>query len=697
MASAGRGLPLRPTLVSAFVGLILLSAGAVGLSAYTSSRRVVLHLWQSFADEIASNTTQHTLRFLEPAVPAVALEQRLAAEKKLDPAERMATLEYFHAVLLSHPTFTWVSYGGEDGAYLAAFRNGPTEVRATLREQVVLEGKPATRWRDLERDEAGAWKTLRDDSKAAYDPRTRPWYLAARAQAAGVWGEPFLFTSRQQPGFIYSARDTAPDGSGLRGVWAIQFETEYLSKFLSTLHIGEKGRVYVVSKSGFVVGHPEGVVTELTAGQKQIARAEHHPDPMLAGAWGELLRRPPGTRGFSFGNHLAMVADFPPESGIDWRVIGVVPSADYFGEARKQAWQALIIGALCALLASLIGVMISSRVSGAMLDMSAEMDRIGRFELSERRLAAEGSLIREVNAMSEATDRMKASLRAFGKYVPRELVQDLLSSGREAVLGGEKLELTTLFSDIAGFTTLAEALRPEELVPALGEYFERMSETVREHQGTVDKYIGDAIMAFWGAPRPTEQHALLACRSALAMRDRLEALQADWAKQGRPFIAARIGINTGFAVVGNIGSPNRMNYTAMGDAVNLASRLEGLNKVYGTSIIVGEATARLVKDKLVLRPLDWVAVKGKAQAVLVHELVGEAGKVAAPVLRAIELHKEGLSLYRRREFLGAGKKFVEVFGLLKDGASRRLAERCKEYLHAPPAGEWDGTTAMAEK
>ena len=146
----------------------------------------------------------------------------------------------------------------------------------------------------------------------------------------GVWVEPFLFVSHQQPGFIYAARDVGRDGIQ-RGVWAVQFEVAYLSEFLSTLHLGRSGRVYVVTRSGLVVGHPHGEVTEMVNGVKQIARAENHRDPMLAGAWKELQQRGPGTRVFSFGPYLSMVADFPPESGIDWEVIGVVPKIDYFG------------------------------------------------------------------------------------------------------------------------------------------------------------------------------------------------------------------------------------------------------------------------------------------------------------------------------------------------------------------------------
>src|ERR1041384_4949686 len=471
MARAGKGLPLRPTLVTVVVGLILLTAGTVGYSAYSSSSRVLSHLWHAFSAEIAANATQRTLRFLEPAVPAVALEEQLARDGVLEPwSKRMAALEYFEDVLLANPSFTWVSYGSADGAYIAVHRTAAGGLQASLREPVMIDGKPRTRWRDFLRTPAGTCDAWRDDTNESYDPRTRPWYFAATQNKAGTWVEPFLFASNQQPGFIYAAPDVGPGGVQ-RGVWAVEFEVTYVSQFLASMRVGRSGRVYVVSRSGLVVGHPTGDVTQTVNGAREIARAADHPDPMLSGAWKAMQGRPPGVHGFSFGPYLAMVADFPPESGIDWLVIGVVPKLEYFGEAEQQLWFSVAVGALGALLASFLGALLLRRVSDAMRDISDEMDRIVRFELTERKLSSAPSIIFEVNAMSEATDRMKSSLRSFGRYVPRELVQDLLQSGRDAVLGGEKLPITTLFSDIAGFTSMSESMEPAARVSLLGRYF----------------------------------------------------------------------------------------------------------------------------------------------------------------------------------------------------------------------------------
>ncbi|MBS2025380.1 MAG: adenylate/guanylate cyclase domain-containing protein, partial [Deltaproteobacteria bacterium] len=460
-------------------------------------------------------------------------------------------------------------------------------------------------------------------------------------------------------------------------------------------------RVYLVTALGQVVGHPSGLVTEQASdGSLQIAHAYTHPDPMLQKAWTELVKRGVDSRDFATGDLLVIAEEFPKESGIDWIALGVAPKDDYFGEARKQAMFAVLVGLVVMIFAAGMGAMLASRVAYGMKQIGEEMDRVGRFELSEGKLqTGKRWAVREVTSMAEATDRMKSGLRSFARYVPTQLVKDLLESGEEAKLGGHKQELTIYFSDLEGFTTLSEQMDPDELVTALGDYLSAMSEVVRANTGTVDKFIGDAIMAFWGAPRPFEDHAYSACISALRMSAKLEQMQVQWRSQGRPEFRARMGINSGTVVVGNIGSPERMNYTVVGDAVNLASRLEGLNKSYGTQILLGEATANALQGRLILRPVDWVAVKGRAQAVLVYELVGERGKVDDGRINSIQLHRDGLELYKKRMFTDAADKFdqVSVARGQPDEAAKVLAERCRRYVKSPPPADWSGANVMHEK
>ncbi|MBS2026139.1 MAG: PDC sensor domain-containing protein, partial [Deltaproteobacteria bacterium] len=224
-------MPLRPTLVTGVTALILLTAGVVGFSSYLSSRRAVASLWHRAASETGQRVAQRTLRYLEPAVPYAKLTTELAEEGKLDPQNREALIEYLRSAVVANPSFTWASWGGADGAYIGVFRTPSGALQASWREVQGVDGngKVLTRWRDFQLDQDGKWTVLKDVPDP-YDPRTRPWYQAAASKKRGVWIEPFLFTSHQQPGFTY-ATPLLVKGE-LRGVFAVEFEVSYLSQFL---------------------------------------------------------------------------------------------------------------------------------------------------------------------------------------------------------------------------------------------------------------------------------------------------------------------------------------------------------------------------------------------------------------------------------------------------------------------------------
>jgi len=230
-------------------------------------------------------------------------------------------------------------------------------------------------------------------------------------------------------------------------------------------------------------------------------------------------------------------------------------------------------------------------------------------------------------AMTEERDK-KMIKTTFGKYVSPKVVEQILENPPE--LGGVDKELTVLFSDIRGFTTLSENMTPQELVNHLNVYLTAMTDLILEYGGTLDKYVGDEIMCFWGAPIPQEDHAILACKCALKQMEKLRELNEQWPENRR--INIGIGLNSGIMTVGNMGSPGRMNYTLMGDNVNLGARLEGTNKQYGTGIIISEFTYGLVKDHFIVRELDNIRVKGKNKPVLIYELVDTIDSLNPPVL-----------------------------------------------------------------
>ncbi|MBI2387873.1 MAG: adenylate/guanylate cyclase domain-containing protein [Elusimicrobia bacterium] len=287
---------------------------------------------------------------------------------------------------------------------------------------------------------------------------------------------------------------------------------------------------------------------------------------------------------------------------------------------------------------------------------------------------------------------------AFSFYLSPEVVRQIAERPEALALGGERREATFYFSDIEGFTSFSEKLGPEKLTQLMNRYLGEMTETVLDSGGTLDKYIGDAIMSFWGAPLPCEGHALVACKVALANQKKLAGLKAEFDGLGYPPVRNRIGLNTGPAIIGNMGSPKRFSYTAIGDAVNLASRLEGANKAYGTYILISESTRRGAGAAVEVRELDFVKVKGKSEAIRVYELLGLKGETEPALIEKARLFESGLAAFRSRRFPAAVEIFTSVVDKYgHDHACENYLERCERYLKEPPPADWDGSNALTEK
>jgi len=295
-------------------------------------------------------------------------------------------------------------------------------------------------------------------------------------------------------------------------------------------------------------------------------------------------------------------------------------------------------------------------------------------------------------------ERNKKELRqTFQKYVSPAIVEEILAHPDNIELGGRKENLTVFFSDVRGFTTISEKLDPKALSDLLNSYLTPMTEIVFKNRGTLDKYMGDAIMAFFGAPIHYNDHAKYACRCALQSLQKLHELQQEYEKKGLPSIDIGIGLNTGDVNVGNMGSKTVRSYTVMGDAVNLASRLEGINKQYGTRIIMSEFTHKEVKDNFVCREVDWVRVKGKVLPVKIYELMAEE-KVKSTVSEMIKWFQEGYEFYHAKNWRSGLEMFAKALALEpNDEVSKLYIQRCQDYMSEPPEDGWDGVFVMKTK
>ena len=285
----------------------------------------------------------------------------------------------------------------------------------------------------------------------------------------------------------------------------------------------------------------------------------------------------------------------------------------------------------------------------------------------------------------------------FGQYVPPELVEEMSRDPENYSMAGRKAELTVLFSDVRGFTTISEGLEPDELATLMNEYLGAMTKIVRHHRGTLDKYIGDAIMAFWGAPLDDAEHAKHAVLTALEMQRALPALNQQLAAKGWPALKIGVGVNTGFMTVGDMGSPVRQSYTVMGDAVNLGSRLEGITKQYGVGIIVGETTREALKNSFIFRELDRVRVKGKAEPIGIYEPLGVEGEVSQAVVEEIKLWDQALRYYRTQDWDQAEVALLNLSRKAPSYLYELYVKRIDLYRKHPPGENWDGVTTFETK
>lgn len=295
-------------------------------------------------------------------------------------------------------------------------------------------------------------------------------------------------------------------------------------------------------------------------------------------------------------------------------------------------------------------------------------------------------------------EKNKRELRStFQKYVSPAIVEEILSDPEKIELGGRKAMMTVFFSDVRGFTTISEQLDPHALSDLLNSYLTPMTEIVFKNRGTLDKYMGDAIMAFFGAPIFYSDHAHYACRAALESLEKLKELQIEYKAKNLPPIDIGIGLNTGEMSVGNMGSQTVRNYTVMGDAVNLGSRLEGINKQYGTRIIISEFTYQEVKDSFICREIDWVRVKGKVLPVKIYELLAEK-KVDEKIRETLKWFDDGYAKYHQMQWKSALESFHHALEHhTEDPVSRLYVQRCEEFIAEPPSADWDGVFVMKTK
>jgi len=377
-------------------------------------------------------------------------------------------------------------------------------------------------------------------------------------------------------------------------------------------------------------------------------------------------------------------------SGTQGWIVGIVVPRDFYLGPIIQTRQQVVFFSLVLILALVLaGVLISRGLVRAQSQVLLETIKMNQFDFSP---ATNTSFLSDINEILHALEKAKTAMRAMSKYVPLPLVRLLYHKGQEPALGGQTSELTVLFTDIKDFTTFAEKLDPDQLAVVIGGYLEVVSRVIQTEKGTIDKYIGDAVMAFWNAPLLVESHCLHACRAALRCQTALRKLYDTPEWSGRPRFETRMGLHCCHASVGHFGAPDRFNYTAVGDGINLTSRLEGLNKFYGTSIIVSESVVEAAGEEFAFRLLDRVAVKGKTHGIAIHELLSERIPDYQQPSHVVH-YEQAFALYKKHDFTAA-VKILEQHP--DDLPSQFLAARCRKFALELPQ-DWDGLQRFDSK
>jgi adenylate cyclase len=374
--------------------------------------------------------------------------------------------------------------------------------------------------------------------------------------------------------------------------------------------------------------------------------------------------------------------------------LSVVPEDDF--SSQIKIYNIYITATILFLL--LLGIyfisLFSKQISAPINKLANELEQIRYLNITPSPPIK--THIIEVNTIYRSMESMKIGLESFRKYLPEKLVRNLITSGEAAKIGGKIRPLTLIFSDITDFTLISEKISADEIMIYLCEYFNEISLVINQYNGTIDKFIGDSVMAFWGAPLEDNHGIEKACFSALECLKRIDLLNIKWLNNGILF-ATRFGIHHGDAIIGNIGSEDRLNYTAIGDTVNLTSRFEELNKYYGSKIIVSEAIYQKVNDLFLFRILDIIILKGHAAPITIYQLFQQKNiDINSKLLEFCEFYTKGFSAYKQQDWDAAISQFE--YALLidpEDVASRLMITRCQKFKLNPPPSGWHGIWVYA--
>ena len=455
-----------------------------------------------------------------------------------------------------------------------------------------------------------------------YDARKRVWYRDTMQADRALVSSPYASFSIGTPMITLSAPLRGP----VRGVIAADLKLDKFSDLVQALRPGEHGTAIIFDSFGALIAYPDFA--------RLMASARTHPSrPSLpnigetrSGLVGAVMRKWDGGSHYEGSIHgedgrdyLFRVQKFTQSDGFNGYSLLIAAEGDFASKVRSLQIRGLIIASFAAACFVPVVWIFGSRMSTSLKRITAQASRLRRLAAPDD--ASVTSQIAEIHELGTTMAVAQRTVWSFARFVPKDIVKGIIDGSISTELGGVRQEVTILFTDVTNFTGIAEAADPDSLMHQISRHFAALTEAFLSEGGTVDKYIGDSVMVFWNAPHRQRDHVERACRAALAARAASDALKRQFEAEGLPPFAVRLGIHSGDAVVGNVGSAERLNYTTLGNSVNLAARLEGLNKEYGTTILVSEAVRERVGHCFRFNPIASVVAKGMTTKTRIYELV----------------------------------------------------------------------------
>ncbi|RDJ08697.1 adenylate/guanylate cyclase domain-containing protein [Rhizobium grahamii] len=632
----GWAFPLRLHLSVIIVGLLACTALPLVWMAYTQGKVTALSAGEAQMRQLGLRTIEDYRNVFSSGYAAIetasAVPQMLTPPPRDLPAKRNLLLQ----LLKSSFRIDAVHIGYPDGTYVQAIDiganpawrdtlNAPAGAAFTIRTITKVLGIPVTTWTFFDKD--ARLLTRRADRDDVFDPRFRPWYTVPLSEGRTTSVGPYISAATN-----YLTLTLAKPAAGRdRVVIGADVMLVTLGEVVDVGTVSEHAHAYVFDDTGRLIVHSDSAVMtklrdQLRRGRTLTAADAATMDSAIPAvtdmahgggvADGEVVRFAVNGREYLAQGFHAEVASLLK----DYTVIIAAPLDDLVGPVERTLRRNLAAAAAFLAAGAIAAIIISRLISRSLYALADEARQLGNLEFRKSRVSR--SWISEVNALATALGSARDAIRTFALYVPRELVRRIVIAGQSAIGSASRQEITVLFTDIREFTTISERHSPEDVVALLSTYFEALNVIVEHHGGTIVQYIGDSIFAMWNAPIRDGRHVENACRCALAMKAAIDTMNASNRADGRPELITRFGLHTGPAVVGSVGAESRRQYTAIGDTVNIASRLEGLNRDYGTSILVSSAIRDAVEINFSFAFIGTVSVRGRRGQTELYELRG---------------------------------------------------------------------------